>query len=190
MAWIISRSQFLCCEHFCVQRRLPSWPSRASLLSSPPPPSEISVFFGTPDGTKTVPVPQASRSRIRTLTRFKQTRPHELNNSPERTSLGSRIPRNHLGILVLASHEQQVCVLAGVRWESVFTPLVQLTEELRLITAEEDRIGDALVNGIVATFGATIIAVPWYGFTPVIAACAGLVAACLAFDAVQKSFGK
>jgi hypothetical protein len=94
-----------------------------------------------------------------------------------------------LRLFVLAPDERQVDVLAAVRWESLFKTLVRLTEEVRLITAEKDKISDALTKATVAVFAATILATPWYGFTPVIAACTGLVVACVAFNAVTEGFG-
>jgi hypothetical protein len=45
-----------------------------------------------------------------------------------------------------------------------------------------DKIADYLTKGIAATIGASILATPFFGFTPVIAACTGLVIACVVFS--------
>ena len=52
--------------------------------------------------------------------------------------------------------------------------------------AQQDKISEALTTGLVATLGAAVLAVPWFGFLPLAAVCTGVVVATVAFKAVTR----
>jgi hypothetical protein len=73
-------------------------------------------------------------------------------------------------------------------WETRLLAVGSFSKEVCL--AQQDKVADALTAGLAATLGATVLAVPWFGFLPLAVACTGVAVAVAYAKAANGKYGR